>query len=293
MWLPKSVPLFFLFHLGLMFSSPPSITLLQTSNSINGYLNETITKLTAESPRCTVTHGDNLNEESCRNAWDKMNPFSTKLQKFGPRQRIAVGEVPMPVRYLSDDGICAIDILFKKASDGDYSTGRAIAAHAETIIDQCVVPKKMGGTVSSFSECFLDCYLTANQRMFLIISHATMSTRQIKGLVAPCRWCSRLTGVISFELGHLGDLLISIRSYEPSVDCDPRPSKVPSYESCQDALSIMPVGVQTCLFGTDHFDRRIRFVLPRYYYPNPSKYQQRRPCPRTLQHTIFAPMQAP
>ena len=49
---------------------------------------------------------------SCTNAWEKI-PQDSETYTYGLRADIAAGanlDVGLPVRYLSDDGLCAIDI---------------------------------------------------------------------------------------------------------------------------------------------------------------------------------------
>lgn len=66
-------------------------------------------------------------------------------------------------------------------------------------------------------------------------------------------------------LGRLGDLMIYIRSYEPSLDCDPRPSKASSQRTCQDALFDTPAGTGHRTFGTNRLDPKVTYLLPREF----------------------------
>ena len=150
--LSKSIlPLLFV-ALGSPLSPLVSIPIFHNSSYEIDDLSETVGNLTANRPTCTASFGDDLSEESCRNAWDKIDRFSTKVQRFVPRQHAAIDDVPMPFRYLSDDGTCAIDIRFRRPSKGDFNTGVEISADAKRIIHQCVLPHKKGGSVASFSE---------------------------------------------------------------------------------------------------------------------------------------------
>ena len=59
---------------------------------------------------CTKALGLELNVASCFNAWHKIQPTSN-TQWYIPRWREpekAPDDVLMPLRYLSDDGFCAI-----------------------------------------------------------------------------------------------------------------------------------------------------------------------------------------
>ena len=44
----------------------------------------------------------------------------------------------VPIRYLSDDGLCAIDVELAKRSEGDTTSDGDIVETAEAILHQCV-----------------------------------------------------------------------------------------------------------------------------------------------------------
>ena len=73
-----------------------------------------ISNLTSRSGiTCTRSLGEDLNVESCHNAWQKIHGsqhaqrFLPRLYRLRPRE-ITPEDVMMPFRYLSDDGLCAI-----------------------------------------------------------------------------------------------------------------------------------------------------------------------------------------
>ena len=57
-----------------------------------------------------------------------------------------------PIRYLSDDGICAIDVQLASGRD-DSSSSFVISWYAKTILDACVTKLGKGGSVRGFSKC--------------------------------------------------------------------------------------------------------------------------------------------
>ena len=86
-------------------------------------------------------HGYDLSMASCENAWRKMGRSSTQHELF---QRPA-GFFPamplnwrVPIRYLSDDGLCAIDVDLVRGSKGDTTSDGAIAGTAAAILHACV-----------------------------------------------------------------------------------------------------------------------------------------------------------
>ena len=71
--------------------------------------------LSAPDARCSSVYGDDVSTDSCLNALEKMR-YSTSPKTYIPRHRnraqpLPLNYVSMPVRYLSDDGICAIDLI--------------------------------------------------------------------------------------------------------------------------------------------------------------------------------------
>lgn len=75
------------------------------------------------------------------------------------RPDIAAGQhfdVGLPTRFLSDDGLCAIDIRTKRAYEqalvyGDSAENVRISDAAHMLLDQCVLSLRQGGSVTGFS----------------------------------------------------------------------------------------------------------------------------------------------
>ncbi|KAL8820921.1 MAG: hypothetical protein Q9191_007417 [Dirinaria sp. TL-2023a] len=65
----------------------------------------------------------------------------------------------LPVRYLSDDGICAIDVTSGPQSGrdvrADITTGVQIAGVARLILDKCVRDTGTGGSVVGIEQVFV------------------------------------------------------------------------------------------------------------------------------------------
>ena len=67
-------------------------------------------------------------------------------------------------------------------------------------------------------------------------------------------------------LGPGDDLKITIRSYEPSVNCEPGLEAAPSEDNCQAVLSIVPAYNKYMLFGNPRDWRTVPVRLPREFY---------------------------
>ena len=94
------------------FSLPPSLTLMSSnSTGISKYNNQTLPYLTSGPIiNCQTRYGEDMSVASCRNALQKI-PRSSELHRFtrGRRkQEAGSDQILTPIRYLSDDGICAI-----------------------------------------------------------------------------------------------------------------------------------------------------------------------------------------
>ncbi|KAL8753007.1 MAG: hypothetical protein Q9199_005355, partial [Rusavskia elegans] len=169
-----------------------------------------------------VMYGRDLKPASCKNAWDKIERSPVR-KRYGVRKTPAKESFDylLPERYLSDDGLCAIDISIPQAQIAagrkwDVTTGLQMSDSASAILEQCVVYGE-GGVVGRFS-----------------IRDA---------------------------------LTITVREYEPSVDCDPRAHQVPDYHSCDLALQTVPTSRYVGTFATSDYTGPTRSVstLPKEY----------------------------
>lgn len=101
-----------------------------------------------------LAYGSNLDIESCLQAWEKM-PRSSISHTYTPRWHQMPGNILLPLRYLSDDGACAIDVDQRTgsfAAEVDVSTDDAIVAHTTELLEKCVRNRGFGGYVGGFSE---------------------------------------------------------------------------------------------------------------------------------------------
>ena len=146
----------FFFFLASTFalSLPPPITISPDAINLLKPLNTAFRNLTAGRTLCVSRYGTGLSEASCQNAWLKIDRHSLIPESFRPRPTSS--ETPLPIRYLSDDGTCAIDIVNTDGISGDISTGMDMAQQAKLLIDRCVHGEKKGGLVTRFSTCSLD-----------------------------------------------------------------------------------------------------------------------------------------
>lgn len=125
-------------------SSSPTIT---PSSSASSSVN-----FAAETPKCMgPRYGYDLERQSCLDALLSIAPDSTTRHTYGARTR-GNFEVQLPYRFLSTDGLCAIDIEVVSGKSSDVSDWAEISEKAQQLVDRCVllVPNfrhTMGGSI--------------------------------------------------------------------------------------------------------------------------------------------------
>ncbi|KAL9012869.1 MAG: hypothetical protein Q9173_002396, partial [Seirophora scorigena] len=92
-------------------------------------------------------YGRQMSQASCLNAWQKM-PRSSLARRYGNSRVHGEELVELPLRYLSDDGLCAIDLNEKRNLIGtvpDVTSELILANVAKEVLDQCVSARRTGG----------------------------------------------------------------------------------------------------------------------------------------------------
>lgn len=93
-------------------------------------------------------------QHSCLNAWNKIVP-STKPLIFGGHS-LHSRAVTVPLRYLSEDGLCAFDVVLVNGAMGDVANGLAVSHAARSLFDVCAIARSIryengsGGSVTGF-----------------------------------------------------------------------------------------------------------------------------------------------
>ena len=87
---------------------------------------------------------------SCLNAMQKIPPW-TQPVIFGGRT-VDIKDVVVPLRYLSDDGLCAFDVTLMRANSGDVANGLGLLHAARRIWETCGIDAAVGGSTSGFSK---------------------------------------------------------------------------------------------------------------------------------------------
>ena len=86
------------------------------------------------------------------NAAAKIQPWTRPVTFFPRPQSHSIDAVFLPLRFLSDDGYCAIDVYLKNGYNGDVSNGLGISRAAARVMDKCLVTLR-GGSATGFSRC--------------------------------------------------------------------------------------------------------------------------------------------
>ena len=141
---------FLAFSSSAFFFSPVNSTHILPDNPAN-HTNDNVDPVPNDTYHCNSrSFGHHLNRDSCRNAWNKIeqstNPRTFNSRPPGSGQHVEIPiESRLPIRYLSDDGLCAIDLRLQSNSRRDTCNTRAIAAAADSVLRNCVERRGWGG----------------------------------------------------------------------------------------------------------------------------------------------------
>lgn len=121
-------------------------------------------------PLCSmVRYGGSLHPPSCRNALDKIERSSVP-KRYGLRSSPAKDSFDylVPERYLSDDGLCAIDVVIRQmqVSQGrkwDVANGVEISDAARAVMQDCA-KYGVGGSIDRFSKSSCKLHLIFHPR---------------------------------------------------------------------------------------------------------------------------------
>ena len=152
--LVQAIAICSLLTFSIALSPPPWVSTSQNRTTLNNAPSANLT--TRSRPHCSgIYYGYDLNKESCENAWAKIDQSATSgTYHTRPRstgEHVDPPDVVLPARYLSDDGVCAIDVKIKPGSTWDVTSGLEIAAQAGKILDSCLHRADIGGSITGFS----------------------------------------------------------------------------------------------------------------------------------------------
>lgn len=114
--------------------------------------NETSAIIRCDGPKW----GYDLNKNSCIDAWASI-PMDDRMVTYGVRYQ-GQYEALLPIRYLSFDGQCAIDITHKQGVVSDRAKNVDISAAAHVLLEDCVVrtttraKRSIGGTLMGIGD---------------------------------------------------------------------------------------------------------------------------------------------
>ena len=172
------VTVFLYTKLNALLLSPP-LSLITTLNASSA-VSEASLNATNSPEICSKSFGFNFQQDSCQKAWQKIER-SSHPQVFRRREGALTDDVPVPIRYLSDDGTCAVDVdLFPPGIAEATSDGLTISNFAGGILVQCVYQLDEGGTV------YLPGNLLHPTAAFPSAHERSLSTRNISKVMFSC-----------------------------------------------------------------------------------------------------------
>lgn len=95
-----------------------------------------------------MTYGKNLKVPSCRKVFDYMSHDSTQYT-FVERLSGIPGDVSLPLRTYSNDGLCFIQPFLKENVVSGHASSIEIGHAAYTTFQSCVVKRGVGGVASN------------------------------------------------------------------------------------------------------------------------------------------------
>ena len=128
-------------------SLSPSLSLWPTSpnNSVtvSPLMNNS---LASPNPHCYPSKVPNQDAASCRNAWQKIGRSRTKMT-VRPRDGMFSEDTLLPIRYHSDDGLCAITLDQPFSPFIGTTDGYTISEAAAAVLVGCVYKLNRAGEV--------------------------------------------------------------------------------------------------------------------------------------------------
>ena len=95
--------------------------------------------------QCDDTHyGRNLNPSSCRNVFNYMRRSDVQ-STFSERHTGRPNDIPLPIRFLSDDGLCFVQPLLKPGALTGLMSPTQLGQAAYTLLEKCVESRRSGG----------------------------------------------------------------------------------------------------------------------------------------------------
>lgn len=123
-----------------LLSTSSSLTLVNPSSLAHEAL---FVNITQGGTRCDGPRfGYHLPRASCEEVWGKI-PTDSEVFTFGARNK-GYFERPLPYRYLSSDGLCAVDIIHMYAVVHDTASNHDISVATKAVLDQCVFVETEG-----------------------------------------------------------------------------------------------------------------------------------------------------
>ncbi|KAM0796877.1 hypothetical protein BDR22DRAFT_975776 [Usnea florida] len=160
--------------------------------------------LTAKYTCDGTRYGRGLNLDSCLNAWRRMDD-TTVSKSYGERDSDDPGstdwDANLPLRILSYDGRCAIDVSHSARSPSDTIAPSYLKSYARTLISICLQPSSSPPPTSPSAS---------------------------------------VGGIVS-NIGDNGNLAIRVTKYNPvNVHCTGEAGSGPPWFDCRDSIDAMP-----------------------------------------------------
>ena len=141
----------------LLPSSPPLENALPSPQPISSQLLSRNIANTSSPPsnvlhfQCNGEYGRDLNPSSCRDVFNYIGKSDTQTP-FSERRTGRPNDVPLPLRFMSNDGLCFVQPLLLRGAVTAHTSVTQMAQAAYTLFQRCVVDKGIGGIAANIGE---------------------------------------------------------------------------------------------------------------------------------------------
>lgn len=195
--------------------------------------------------KCTSDYGRNVNPSSCRDVFHYIGRTEQE-NTLAQRQTGHPNAIPLPLRFLSDDGLCFVQPLLKPGLETARASSKQMGQAGYTLFQRCVVEKGLGGIANNIGVSFFLLKLLWRFLDFFFVKERNPDSHLRQS-------------------GGDNNLNVVVSGYEPHVRCDKSSAKGPPWESCLLILADMAATWDRKVFGVKSQDARVEVNLPFYY----------------------------
>lgn len=98
--------------------------------------------------QCTSDYGGSVNPSSCRNVFQYIARTDQETE-LAQRHTGHPNAIPLPLRFLSNDGLCFVQPVLKIGSETALASSTQMGEAGYTLFQKCVVERGLGGIATN------------------------------------------------------------------------------------------------------------------------------------------------